>query len=168
MEFSEDSDRAEAYKVLADIFLEPPAGETLTAMKEDFELESGESEEEIRGDFFRLLSGSSGAMPPLESLYSPEGAAAVDGLLRSYADAGLTLDEEFQLTPDHLSVEFLFMSYLIETRRSEIQKKFLEEHLMNWVPYYCEKMAEEAGTLFFREIAEIMGDFLRREYEGIE
>jgi len=40
------------------------------------------------------------------------------------------------------------MSYLIETNKYDLQKKFLEEHLMNWVPDYCDELAKEAKPFF--------------------
>ena len=36
---------------------------------------------------------------------------------------------------------------------------------MNWVPYYCEEVTKQARTLFYREIAEIVKDFLISEYD---
>jgi TorA maturation chaperone TorD len=168
MDFVEDTDRTEAYRTLADIFFEPPAGESLAAIKEDFELESKEGEDDIRADFLSLLAYPGGKMPPLESLFSALGSAAVNEVTRFYLDAGLTIEEEFELMPDHISLEFLFMSYLIETERADLQQKFFEAHIMQWVPAYCEEMKKAAKTLFYREIAEIAECFLNGEYEEME
>jgi hypothetical protein len=165
MDFVEDTDRAEAYKVLADIFFEAPVGDSLEAIKEDFNLDSREGEDDIRADFNYLLAYPGGEMLPLESLFSASGNTAVAEVTRFYLDAGLTIEEAFQLMPDHISLEFLFMSYLIETERPELQRKFFEEHMMKWVPGYCVKLKETAKTLFYREIAGIVEDFLSAEYE---
>ncbi len=165
MDLVGDSERAEAYRVLANIFVEPVSGESLAAIMEDFELESQETEADILADFNSLLAYPGGRVPPLESLFSDERTVAADEVSRFYLEAGLTIDQDFQLMPDHVSLEFLFMSYLIETRRPELQKKFLDEHIMKWVPYFCEEIAREAKTTFYREIAEITEDFLDREYE---
>ncbi len=168
MDLVEDSERADAYKTLADIFFEPVSGESLETMREDFELESREAAEDILADFNLVLAYPGGKVPPLESPFSDAGAGAIDEVSRFYLEAGLTIDEDFQLMPDHVSLEFLFMSYLIGSRRPELQKKFLEEHIMNWVPYFCEEVRREARTVFYREIAEITEDFLNREYEESE
>jgi TorA maturation chaperone TorD len=165
MDFVEDTDRAEAYKVLADIFFEAPAGESIAAIREDFNLDSRENEKDIRADFVSLLAYPGGKMPPLESLFSPSGNTAATEVTRLYLDAGLTIEEAFQLMPDHISLEFLFMSYLIETERPELQQKFFEEHMMQWVPDYCAEMKKAAKTLFYREIAGIVEDFLASEYD---
>ncbi len=168
MDFVEDADRAEAYRTLADIFSEPPAGESLASIREDFELASEEGEEEIRADFLNLLAYPGGKMPPLESLFSASGSAAVSEVTQLYLDAGLTIEEDFQLMPDHISLEFLFMSYLIETERPELQRKFFEGHIMQWAPAYCAELKKAAKTLFYREVAGITGDFLGGEYEEMD
>jgi TorA maturation chaperone TorD len=36
---------------------------------------------------------------------------------------------------------------------------------MNWVPDYCDEVTKQAKTLFYREIADIVKEFLAAEYE---
>lgn len=162
----DNSERAEAYRVLADIFSEPPDNDFLEAIKEDFELESKEAEDEIRGDFDSLFVSPGGKLPPLESLHDIREKTPTSPVSEFYEKAGLTIDEEFEYIPDHISLEFLFMSYLIETNRIDLQENFLEGHIMNWVPYYCDEVIKQAGTVFYKEIAEITKDFVTNEYEN--
>jgi len=159
-------ERAEAYRVLADFFLKAPEEDMLSAIKEDFELESEETAEEIRKDFERLFSYPEGKLPPIESFFlTLENTSSADEVAGYYASAELTTDVAFEFIPDHLYLELLFMSYLIENNRYELQNKFLEEHLMNWLPYYCDELSKLAKTVFYREIAEIMRDFIFSESE---
>jgi len=159
-------ERAEAYKLLADFFLNAPEEDMLRSIKEDFELESEETADEIRRDFDRLFPYPEGKLPPIESFFlTLENTSHADEVSAYYASAGLTIDEEFELIPDHLYLEFLFMSYLIETNRYDLQKKFLDEHLMNWIPHYCDELIRQAKTVYYREIAEITRDFLIAESE---
>ncbi len=159
-------ERAESYRILADFFLKAPDEDMLSTIKEDFELESEESAVEIRDDFARLFSYPEGKLPPIESFFlTLETTSTSDEVADFYAGAGITIDEAFKFIPDHLYLELLFMSYLIENNRYELQIKFLEEHLMNWAPYYCDELAKEAKTVFYREIAEITRDFLISESE---
>ena len=162
----DNSERAEAYRVLADIFSEPPDNEFLEAIKEDFELESKESGDDIRRDFDSLFVSPGGKLQPLESLYVARENASPGPVSDFYEKAGLTMDEEFEYIPDHISLEFLFLSYLIETGRLDLQEHFLEEHIMNWVPYYCGEVIKQAGTVFYKEIAEITRDFVTNESEN--
>lgn len=159
-------ERAEAYRVLADFFLKAPEEDLLSAIKEDFELESEETAEEIRKDFERLFSYPEGKLPPIESFFlTLENTSSADEVTGYYAGAELTIDAAFEFIPDHLYLELLFMSYLIENNRYELQNKFLEEHLMNWLPYYCDELSKLAKTVFYREIAEITRDFIFSESE---
>lgn len=161
-----DNGRAESYRILADLFSKPPDAEKLFTIKEDFGLEAKESEDEVRADFNYLFLFPGGKVPPLESLFS-EARNIAESVEVFYYRSGLTFEEEYELVPDHVSLEFLFMSYLIDSKNNELQEKFLEEHLANWVPYYCEEVIRQARTIFYREIAEIARDFVESEYEGL-
>ncbi|MDA8242230.1 MAG: molecular chaperone TorD family protein [Nitrospiraceae bacterium] len=164
--FEDDNERAEAYRILADLFAAPPDSDRLQTIQEDFGLESKESEQDVLADFNDLFLYPGGKIPPLESLYS-EGDSIAESVEAFYYRSGLAFEEEYELVPDHISLEFLFMSYIIDINNHELQEKFLEEHVANWVPYYCEEVIGQAQTLFYREIAEIARDFIRDEYEGL-
>jgi len=164
----DDTQRADAYRVLSDLFFKPPADNELEALKEDLELGSKETAYEIVQDFDNLFLYPGGKVPPLESLHVPGGEAVVNEVTGFYAEAELTIDEEFLSFPDHLSLELLFMSYLIDIKRTELQIDFLDRHLISWVPPYCENVIREARTVFYREIAGLARDFIENEYENLE
>jgi TorA maturation chaperone TorD len=162
----DDSDRADAYRILADIFSKPPDDDFLDVVKEDFELESKETGSEIRRDFDTLFVYPDGIIPPLESRYISPKNVPIGSVSEFYEKADLTMNEEFEYIPDHISLEFLFMSYLIETNELDLQENFLEEHIMNWVPHYCDEVIKKSGTVFYREIAGIAKNFIEGEYES--
>lgn len=170
MFFEESSaDRSEAYSLLAGLFSQPPEDDDLEAIKRELELKSTETAVEIMDDFNSLLRYPDGKLQPLESLFSEAGDSDVAGIVSEfYAKAGLTIGEEFDVPPDHLSLELLFMSYLVKANDSGLIENFLDEHMMNWVPYYCEELKRQAATVFYREIADITGNFLQAEYGGSE
>jgi len=91
---------------------------------------------------------------------------------------GLSYNEEFKGLPDHISVEFEFMQQL--TLREEkawkedpgqaqacrqVEKRFIEEHLICWVPSFCEKVIEETESLFYRAMAALTRSFIALEME---
>ena len=161
------ADRSEAYRFLADLFFKPPDDEDLEFIRRDLELKSNEPALEILGDFNSLLRYPGGKLQPLESLFTGAGDIDVAGVVSEfYARAGLTIVEEFEAPPDHLSLELLFIGYLVETERLDIIENFLAEHIMNWVPYYCEELKRQARTLFYGEIADITKNFLQNEYDS--
>ncbi len=168
MLFREDSaDRFEAYRLLADLFSQPPDDDDLEVIKRDLELKSTETSQEILDEFNSLLRYPGGKLPPLESLFSEAGdIAAAESVAAFYARAELAIGEEFEAPPDHLSVELLFISYLVETEDLDLMENFLDEHIMNWVPYYCEELKRQARTVFYGEIADITKNFLQDEYDS--
>lgn len=168
MFFQESSaDRSEAYRLVAGLFSHAPEDEELETAKEDLELNSDETAPEILVEFNSLLRYPGGSLTPLESLFgSAGGSDVVEAVSEFYARSGLTIGEEFDVPPDHLSLELLFVSYLVETRDLDLMANFLEEHVMNWVPYYCEELKRQAHTVFYKEIAEITRTFLQNEYDS--
>jgi TorA maturation chaperone TorD len=75
------------------------------------------------------------------------------------------IDEEISIIPDHISAELLFMSYLIENGLTEHRIKFLREHLFRWVPEYCDEIQRHANSAFYKEVANILKEFILSDYE---
>jgi TorA maturation chaperone TorD len=168
MFFQDDSaDRSEAYRLLADLFSGPPEDDDLEVIKKDLELKSMDTSQEILDEFNSLLRYPGGKLPPLEGLFAVAGGVDSEGSVSEfYAKAGLTIGEEFEAPPDHLSLELLFISYLVETNDLDLMKNFLDDHIVNWVPYYCEELKRQARTVFYGEIADITRNFLQDEYDS--
>jgi TorA maturation chaperone TorD len=49
----------------------------------------------------------------------------------------------------------------------EYEKRFIDEHLSQWVPIFCNKVKEETRTAFYREIAELTRQFIGFDSELI-
>lgn len=77
------------------------------------------------------------------------------------------LDEELSLPPDHLSVELIFLSYLVENELHETFRTFFEAHIMSWVPQYCDRIISSAQTGFYREALGLFKEFLEAEYNEL-
>lgn len=91
-------------------------------------------------------------------------------IARLYYEAGLKLDEDFRLPPDHIAVELEFMAFLsfkemeglktgdarIADYAALLQKKTLDEHLRNFALNVAERLGRHAGTSFYRGIARVM------------
>ena len=176
--FDDDAqDRSDFYKLFSPLFLRVPDDETLERIKDIFEIKFGDSSDEIEIDFSCLFSDTGGRLPPYESLYNyplsdkPRlGGTAAKEVEELYESTGITIDEDIELVPDHLSAELFFMSYLIENHLIEEQKFFLENHLLVWVPDYCDEIKRIARTSFYKRIAELLTEFILDECEefGIE
>ncbi|HIO71093.1 MAG TPA: dehydrogenase [Campylobacterales bacterium] len=83
------------------------------------------------------------------------------------------------ISPDHIGIELEFMNKLVlaelealkngdsETAKKiqEVQKEFLEKHILNWVALYLINMKYEAFTPFYHDLAETTLSFLLEDYE---
>jgi TorA maturation chaperone TorD len=94
---------------------------------------------------------------------------------------GLEYQSDYKGLPDHISVELEFMQQL--TLREEqvwgdsdtdgaascrnIEKKFIEEHLIPWVPEFCEKIVKEAELPFYKDLAALTRNFIEFERDEI-
>jgi len=96
--------------------------------------------------------------------------------------AGLDYKEAYTGLPDHISVELEFMQQVTlreEQALSEgdqegvlyclkMEKKFIEEHLIRWIPAFCEKIINRAELPFYREMAALTIKFMEFEKEKID
>ena len=174
--YSDDSnERASFYKLFSTLFMKEPDEELLVSMKTMFGMKFDETEREIREDFGHLFLEQAGHLQPYESLYNyalgdrprlwGRATGEVQGL---YHSAGIMIDEEINLLPDHLSAELLFMSYLIENGLTEEQERFLSEHLLAWIPEYCDEIQKHARTTFYREAAELLKEFVSSDSQEFD
>lgn len=165
----EEQERVEAYRLFAYLFMNIPQIEHI----EDFETFSGvqikDTYEEICEDYIALFV--EGAVPNYEGYYLRElyKGLPVDFDLRDvqhfYWTAGVAVDEEFDLPADHISMELLFMSYLIEQNLRDLQIEFLRR-LCEWIPLFCDTLYEKANTDFYKEVAYSLKEFVLSECEG--
>ena len=138
--------------------------------------------ENLTVDFTRLFRGIKkeyGPPPPYESVWRGEGRVMgqwTEKVLKEYADSGIGIDLSDEL-PDYAGIELKFMALLCykeaEAWRDNdsvtalkflgLEKRFMDEHLKNWIPEYCHIMADEARTNFYKGVAIITKGFLRIE-----
>jgi TorA maturation chaperone TorD len=168
LDIFEKYERAELYRLFSGLFLHEPSDEFIFHMKEIFLLTFDDHVEDIRRDFNNLFIYNRELLP-LESIQRKEifSDYLVQDIERFYHRAGIMLDEEINLPPDHLSTELIFLSYLIETELNETFKRFFEEHIISWVPEYCQKIKEHGQTEFYKESISVFEEFLESEYEEL-
>ncbi|MFZ5997406.1 MAG: TorD/DmsD family molecular chaperone [Nitrospirota bacterium] len=168
-------ERAALYRLFAELFIKSPKGETLQQVKELLHIASDETPDEIRMDFVYIFSDVHPHLHPYESFYHslfnytlrvPGVSSDIAGNVQSfYQAAGLMLHEAATLSADHISAELLFMSYLVENNLVEHQRDFFKVHLSKWIPGYCEEVSKHASTMFYKEIARTLKEFILAEGE---
>ncbi len=145
--------------------------------------------EDLAVEFARLFLGPGKHISPHESIHHQRsdgdwgqmwGKSTVE--VKNFIEsAGLDYNEAYTGLPDHISVEFEFMQQV--TSREEqalsegdkegalyclkMEKKFIEEHLVHWIPAFCEKVVSQAELSFYREMAALTNNFIQFENEEI-
>ncbi len=156
-----------------------------TALKTELEkcrkeyLDSAKKDEtllELERDYTRMFFSSKPRLAYLfESVYREgkllqESTLAIAGL---YRDAGLVLNDDFRLPPDHIAVELEFLSFLffkeaeglkkgdnkgVEYAR-ELQNVVINEHLRSFALNVAERVAKHARTPFYRTVAQAVNHY---------
>jgi len=155
-------------------------------------LESPEDKiiEDLAVEYCRLFLGPGKHISPHESVHHER----VDGdwgrlwgkdtvLVKKFIEsAGLEYKSEFTGMPDHISAELEFMQKAV-AREAEawqegdcdgalyclrMQKKFIDEHLMQWIPVFCDKVISWAELSFYREMAKLTKNFIETEKKEID
>ncbi|BCD68423.1 molecular chaperone [Nitratiruptor sp. YY09-18] len=122
---------------------------------------------------------------PYETFYTTEEGMIESGganpVLQVYNDYGFRVNYEKArvVSPDHIGVELEFMKLLVDaqqraeeegdeeaaTRLKVEQKRFLQEHLLQFAPMYLINVAEQARTPFYKDAAALATEFLLEDYE---
>ncbi|MEN2994022.1 MAG: molecular chaperone TorD family protein [Thermodesulfovibrio sp.] len=164
-----DEERAEAYRLFAYLFMNIPHIEHIEQFEVFAQIKVKDTYEEICEDFINLFTN--GILPNYEAYYKAE--IYKDSPINHYLDdvqhfywtAGVAIDEEIDLPPDHISMELLFMSYLIEQNLKDLQIEFAKR-LCEWIPLFCDALYEKAYTDFYKEVAYSLKEFVLSECEG--
>ncbi|MCS7202937.1 MAG: molecular chaperone TorD family protein [Thermodesulfovibrio sp.] len=166
----EQEERAQTYRLFAYLFLDIPDTDLIQEFENYSETEIKDTYEEICDDFIFLFT--EGNVPNYEAFYRQELYSGIpinfylDDIQHFYWTAGVAVDEEFDLPPDHISMELIFMSYLIQQRLIELQIEFLKR-LCEWLPLFCDTLYEKAKTDFYKEVAYSLKEFVLSECEDI-
>lgn len=107
------------------------------------------------------------------------GPSTVD-VRRLYDDAGANLG--LSELSDHIGVELAFLAYLCERENEALargdqtaadnyrayQRGFLREHLLSWIPAYCDTVGQRSSTAYFRTLAAITPELCRQDLAELE
>jgi len=144
------------------------------------DLPETEVAENLAVDFTRLFRGIKrdyGPPPPYESVYRGEGRVMgewTQEVLKKYRDAEIGMDISGEL-PDYIGIELKFIALLCYkeaeawrdsaiTRASKFLKqeqRFMDEHLQEWIPEFCNLIGEESRSSFYKGVALLTKEFLK-------
>ena len=173
-------ERSQLYWFLSDCFLQVPTATSYSDIAQALQIPAdGLDALELRKEFTRLFCGIQegyGPPPPYESLYrcSEFPTDIVEAVLSYFQAAGFDAAEICEEPPDFLASELKLMGLLafkehecMQNENSEqgwlyrdLQLKFLHNHLMIWVPEYCQILVEASRVEFYRYLARYLSTFL--------
>ena len=130
---------------------------------------------------FRGVAPGYGPRPPYEAMYrGKEGETHAELLLdlgSLYSVAGVAISAGRSERPDHLGLELDLMGLLCSeesgfwsqgnaeeaVRRRDLQRRVLQEHLLLWVPAYCEVILREADVPFYHGVMRALSALLNED-----
>lgn len=142
-------------------FFEPPAGDLLDALRQDFT------------ELFIL------GAPPYASVFLHHEALLNTDISRQvlevYHSHGFEPNGAASLiAADHLGLELEFMAHLIEPSTAApngahlpLQRQFLAEHLLTWAPLFTCAIEQAAATDLYRQLARCTAEFLLHDHEHL-
>ncbi len=193
--------RRDCYKVLAACFYQPQKklfldenvftvlGNLLTRVCPEAALFSEKmatsvvqyDEEELLVEYARLLVGPNELLaPPYGSVYLEQGRKVMGEstarVMEFYKAEGLSMNEQFQNLPDHITAEMEFMYYLAYHEVEALEKNdrekalyflnkqedFLRTYLDGWVAPFCEKMRQGTENEFYQALADCVSVFMTK------
>lgn len=199
--FESEVDAAFAHELAHEFSFESDTDELsceMAAMKSCVDGIDEDGIEELAVVFDRVFFGmgplSSAKAFPYESVYTSQKGLmmqdAYSAVVKEYRRSHLHRDEKFTEPEDHLAIELFFMRELCVRAQDALkrrdaqaaaeligqQRRFLNEHLLNWIDRFvldCRKAAERGFYLhlaqftvaFLKEDAAVLGDVLGSESE---
>ena len=171
----------------------PSIKKVLTEMGLRYDIFSQKEQDELLEDlaveYARLFLGPDKHISPHESIHHQRddgdwgthwGASTVD-VKKFIETAGLEYKQEYSGMPDHISVELEFMreaagceAQALKEKDWEgalycqkMEKKFICDHLIKWIPAFCDKISSQAEISFYGDLAEVTKEFITLEFEEI-
>jgi TorA maturation chaperone TorD len=128
---------------------------------------------EYEGAEYRRLLQQSKPRQAAESHYTKDGCA--QDLAECYASAGVAFNKLHGEADDHIAIELEFMTLLHDRMLNntycedsmlqlmEVQEKFLEEHLLSWVPSLCKDLKGSTQSPLYQSLFSLLEEFLAQD-----
>jgi TorA maturation chaperone TorD len=126
--------------------------------------------EELNIDFHSLFNMNN---HPYESAILDSKNEIMTGLqnpvMQFYLNHGYDINLEYSpiSIPDHIAVELGFMQKLVLLDKPDVQKEFLNLHLLQWVPPFMIGIKPMAQTPLYKDLCDFTVDFLFNDFDGL-
>jgi len=138
-------------------------------------------------DRTRLLHGvgkKTSPPPPYESMYRDGRiwGKSTEEVARTCSHLGIKLSEECSEPPDYIGIEFDLMRLICSAEKEaweagsidkagkflQVGSEFLSQHIMRWVPDFCEQMYRKAELDFYRGLSRLTRGFVEYDSRLVE
>lgn len=142
--------------------------------------------EDLAIEYTQLFIGPGGHISPHESVFVDKEkmlwGETTAKVKRFIEGLGLNFHTEWKGIPDHISVELELMQRLTAReaqawdesdtestdRCLELEARFMQEHLAQWIHLFCDKVFERANFVFYKGMAQLTKDFIESEQEYLK
>lgn len=177
--------RSEMDQAVLDAFRAPETAEALKEMGVDVAVLAGPSDEELLLELNRAYTHLFiMTLNPMESVNRGEGQLWGDSTVKvnEFMDeAGLAVEGEVSLLPDHIAMELEIMRVLTmeeaasleagdleqAARYQGLQRRFVDEHLRHWAVEFFGSVERLAAHDFYRQVAVLARNFLYSEEQAL-
>jgi TorA maturation chaperone TorD len=141
---------------------------------------------DLQVEYTRLFLGPGKHISVYESAQRKDDTGSLWGkstsrVKRFIEATGLKFRKGYGGIPDHIGVELDFMQRLTQEeslawkkkdhdsaiRCLEVEKRFMDEHLNEWVPGFCDKVAKESKKSFYGQMAKLTKKFIKFDKKQI-
>jgi len=143
----------------------------------EIDLNSRQELEDLLWEYTRLFIGPYKLpCPPWESVYTSSKRLmmqdAYDEVKNIYTKIGLTINNP-DIMYDHIGAELNFMAVLFQKMDNEpqnrlfymdIAKRFLEDHLIKWIPQFTMDMEKATDSQFFKALAQVTRNLVNNKF----
>ena len=117
---------------------------------------------DIAQEHARLFLGGDPRIPPRETAHRDDASVDPAAVEEQYAAADWS--PPGREPADHVAVELVFVRHLVVRQADdpsafELERGFLDDHLLRWVDDFAEAVFEEADSDFYRGVASVLLGF---------
>lgn len=99
-------------------------------------------------------------------------------VMEDYRKGGIVISKEYREPDDYIGLELKFMHHLCEEELAadtqerlkeclQLQRGFLDDHILKWVPNFCDALYDYKGSAFYKGIAKLTKGFIMLENDVI-
>lgn len=114
-------------------------------------------QDDLDADFAGIYLTHAPRASPCESVWLDEENLMMQGpsfaVRDCYRRHGLSVANWRHIADDHLANELAFVAYLLAKGHGGEARRFIDEHLMQWLPRFAGRVTERASTRFYAALA---------------